>query len=143
MSRPLDSGAYRNVCSAAPSDLMVATKDFSGLTSSPCALASAAASCAIDSLDRCMGITVTVMKQGKTDGARFRALRPDAMAKGLLRILRHEALELGLRSFVVLMRFVRPRKGRRKLRPSIRVSVAVTSAQVRWRGQLSTGPSET
>jgi hypothetical protein len=79
MSRPLDSGAYRNVCSAAPSDLMVATKDFSGLTSSPCALASAAASCAIDSLDRCMGITFAVIKQGKTDGARFRALRPDRL----------------------------------------------------------------
>ena len=34
ISRPLDSGAYRNVCPAAPSDLMVATSDFSGLTSS-------------------------------------------------------------------------------------------------------------
>ena len=37
---------------------MVAIKDFSGLTSSPWALASAAASFAINSLDRCMGVTL-------------------------------------------------------------------------------------
>src|SRR6185437_13364279 len=56
MSSPLDSGAYRNDRSASPGPFgrIVATEDFSGLASSACALAKAAARQAMDSLDRCM-----------------------------------------------------------------------------------------
>src|SRR5262249_31836338 len=56
MSRPLESGAYRNDRSDpfGWSDRIVPTKDFSGLTNCACALASAAAIVPIVSLDRCM-----------------------------------------------------------------------------------------
>src|SRR5262245_4215496 len=58
ISRPLDSGAYRNVrsCCCGNGDRMVATKDFSGFVSSACALASAVAMAPMESLDRCMEI---------------------------------------------------------------------------------------
>src|SRR5262249_10158882 len=56
MSRPLESGAYRKVRSPSPrGELIVPTNDFSGLVSSACALASAAAIAPIESLERCMG----------------------------------------------------------------------------------------
>src|ERR1700694_4971653 len=57
ISNPLESGAKRKVRAPSPglSIPMVATSDFSGFESSDCALASAAASAAIDSLHRCMG----------------------------------------------------------------------------------------
>jgi hypothetical protein len=57
MSRPVESGAYRNVRPGSSDRLLgsVAVSDFSGLVSVIWALASAAASEAIDSLERCIG----------------------------------------------------------------------------------------
>src|SRR6266545_3187471 len=69
MSRPLASGAYRNERSASPGRMgrMVATSDFSGLTSAACALASAAASAATVSLDRGMdGLRIHEIKADGT-----------------------------------------------------------------------------
>src|SRR6266568_9398339 len=96
MSSPLESGAYRNVRPPSPglSAPMVATSDFSGLESSVCALASAAASAAIESLDRCMGSLR--LEDVETDRARLRAAGPDPMADRLLGVLRNECLEFGL-----------------------------------------------
>src|SRR5215813_7329591 len=56
ISRPLDSGAYRKARPGSRGDVapMMPMSDFSGLLSSACALASAAAMAPIDSLDRCM-----------------------------------------------------------------------------------------
>ena len=73
---------------------MVATRDFSGLVSSACALANAAARQAMDSLNRCMAALLD--EEVEAHGAGFRALGPNAMADRLLGILRHQALELGL-----------------------------------------------
>jgi hypothetical protein len=47
---------------------MVATSDFSGLTSSACALAKAAANEAIDSLDRCMATLPNATQEVETHG---------------------------------------------------------------------------
>src|SRR6266699_1094182 len=87
MSSPLESGAYRKVRAPSPglSAPIVATSDFSGFESSDCALASAAASAAIDSLDRCMGGLRP--KDIEADGPRLRAASPDAMTDALLGIL--------------------------------------------------------
>src|SRR6516164_3865351 len=62
-------GAQRNERSVAPeaSDRMVPTRDFSGLTSSACALAKAAAMLPIDSLERCT--TTLRFEQIKADSA--------------------------------------------------------------------------
>src|SRR4051794_32144317 len=83
---------------------MVAVSDFSGLISSACALASAAASAATDSLDR--GMTSLRTASGRRPdferhGARFRALAPYAMTEGLVSVFWHERLELRLGAFVV------------------------------------------
>jgi hypothetical protein len=61
---------------------MVANRDFSGLVSSACALASAAARQAMDSLDRCMAALLD--EEVEAHGAGFRALGADAMADRLL-----------------------------------------------------------
>src|SRR5271165_299987 len=79
---------------------MVAMSAFSGLVSSACALASAAAIAPIVSLDRC----TTFLPRGekiKTDRARFRSLGANAVAGGFLRVLRHQGFELGFGPFVV------------------------------------------
>src|SRR5262249_26343305 len=70
MSNPLDSGAYRKGRSASrgKGDRMVATSDFSGLVSSTCALARAAAMVAIVSLERCMAADLRA-QDIKADGA--------------------------------------------------------------------------
>src|ERR1700728_4006270 len=73
---------------------MVATSDFSGLASSACALARAAAIAPIVSLDRCMAVPLG--EKIKADRARLRALGPNAMAGGFLGVLWHQGLELGL-----------------------------------------------
>src|SRR5271163_2096195 len=78
---------------------MVATSDFSGLVSSACAFASAAAIAPIVSLDRC--IAVLLGEKIKADRARLRALGANAMASRLLGVLRHQGLQLGLGAFVV------------------------------------------
>src|SRR6266550_805151 len=91
MSRPLESGAYRKLCPASPrlSVRMVATRDFSGLTSSACALASAAASEATDSLDR--GMAALHLQEIEAHRAGLRPACPDAVPDRLLGILRHQA----------------------------------------------------
>ena len=52
----------------------------------------------------------SALEEVEADGARLRALGPDAMADGLLGILRHQALEFGLGLFVLEMRRPGPRK---------------------------------
>src|SRR6516164_4508453 len=101
MSRPLESGAYRKVRSPSPGRLvrMVAVSDFSGLMSSAWALAKAEASAATVSLDRGMGRLR--FEHIKAHRARFRALCFHAMPDGLLRVLRHQGLELALGPFVL------------------------------------------
>src|SRR6516164_1831850 len=96
MSRPLDNGAYRKLQSPSRGngDRIVATSDFSGLVSSACALASAAAIAPIDSLERCMAILH--LEKIETDGAGLRALGPHSVADCLLGIVGHEAFELSL-----------------------------------------------
>src|SRR5580658_5025055 len=106
ISSPLDSGAYRKVCSApeAPPWRIVATSDFSGLTRTIWALAKAAARLAIELLDCCKVAALLIGEEIETDGARLRALGPDAMAGCFLGILWHQALQFGLSQFVLLMR---------------------------------------
>src|SRR6266568_5288842 len=96
MSSPLESGAYRKVRPRSPglSAPMVATSDFSGFESSDCALASAAASAAIDSLDRCMGSLR--LEDIEADGSVLRATRPDPVTDPLPGVLREEGLEFRL-----------------------------------------------
>src|SRR6516164_5377158 len=77
---------------------MVATIDFSGLMSSTCARARAAARLPMEPLDCCMAILG--MQQLKCDGTGFRALGAHAMADCLLCVLRHEALQFSLGALV-------------------------------------------
>jgi hypothetical protein len=72
---------------------MVAISDFSGLVSSPWALASAAAMAPMVSLERCIG--GLHIRDVKADSARFRPFGAQAMADGLLGILRHQLLQIG------------------------------------------------
>src|SRR5260370_36219065 len=78
---------------------MVAVSDFSGLISSDCALASAAASAANVSLHRGMG--GLRRQEIETHRARFRALASHPMPDGLLGVLRHQGLELTFRPLMV------------------------------------------
>src|SRR6187399_149310 len=78
---------------------MVAVSDFSGLTISDCALASAAASVPTLWLERCMAGLLS--EQVKADGPGLRALCADAMTRGFPGILRHQGLQLGPRSLVI------------------------------------------
>src|ERR1700677_1499754 len=96
ISSPLDSEAYRNTLSApsGSSDRMVPTSDFSGLVSSPWALASAAARLPIEPLERCMPILH--FEEIKTDGACLRALPPYSMPNGLLGVFGHQAFKFRL-----------------------------------------------
>src|SRR6516162_8305919 len=73
---------------------IVATSDFSGLVSSACALASAAAIAPMVSLDRCIAVLRT--QKIETDCARLRAFGPDAVTRCLLSVLWHQGLELRL-----------------------------------------------
>src|SRR5580700_8531671 len=119
ISSPLDKGAYRNVWSAppGPSERMVAVSDFSGLTSSACALASAAARLAMDGLDLCMATLHA--DDIKAHRPRLRTLGPNAVPDRLFGILRHQTLQFRLGLFVFEMRRTGPREGSRKLRPGI------------------------
>src|ERR1700674_5543982 len=101
MSRPLEGGAYRKVRAPSPglSAPIVATSDFSGFESSDCALASAAASAAIDSLDRCMGRLR--FEDVEADGPVLRAAGPNAVTGPLLGVFREERLELSLGALVL------------------------------------------
>src|SRR5271170_1875017 len=99
---------------------MVPTSDFSGLVSSACALASAAARLAIDSLRRCMASPRS--QEVEADGSRFRALGSDAMADRLLGVLRHQALKLRLGLLVLEVGVAGARKDAGELRPGVRRS---------------------
>src|SRR3974390_1925572 len=119
ISSPLERGAERKLRPASPGRplAMVAVSDFSGLTRCACAFASAAASAANDSLDRCTGgLRVEDIEAHR---ARFRALGPHAMPDGLLGILRHQRLELGLGALVVEERATGVAEERREFRPGI------------------------
>src|SRR5262245_58686695 len=78
---------------------MVAVSDFSGLTSSACALAKAEASAANVSLDRGMGRLC--LQHIKAYRACFRPLGAHAMPGGLLGILGDQGFEPAFRPFVV------------------------------------------
>src|ERR1700686_284074 len=97
---------------------MVATRDFSGLTSSACAFAKAAARLAMDGLDLC---TAALHAEDiKAHRARLRALGTNAMPDRLLGILRHQALQFRFGLFMFEMGRTRPREGSGELRPGIR-----------------------
>src|SRR5215469_5375666 len=71
---------------------MVATSDFSGLVSSTCALASAAAIVPMDSLERC---TAALHAQDiKAHRTGFGSFGSDAMADRFLGVVGHKGLEL-------------------------------------------------
>src|SRR5437899_9920384 len=78
---------------------MVAVSDFSGLTISDCALASAAASVPTVLLDRCMA--GLLFEKVEADGAGLRSFGTDAMTCGLPGVLRHQRFQLRLRTIVV------------------------------------------
>src|SRR5713226_7406054 len=120
MSSPLDKGAYRKVRAPSPgrSVPIVATSDFSGFESSDCALASAAASAAIDSLDRCMG--GLRLEDIEADRPVLRAAGTDSMAGGLLRVLGQQNLELGLGSLVFDVGLPGPHKNAGEFGPAVR-----------------------
>src|SRR6516225_7005738 len=120
MSRPLERGAYRKLRSPSPGRpvRMVAVSDFSGLTSSACALAKAEASAATDSLDRGMGRLR--LQHIKAHRARFRALGFHAVPDRLLGILGHQGFELAFRPFVVEKGTPGVSEERGELRPGIR-----------------------
>src|SRR5438105_1505974 len=73
---------------------MVATSVFSGLINSACALASAAASDATDSLDRCTAALRVEAIEAHRAGPG--ALGANPVADCLLGILRNQSLEFGL-----------------------------------------------
>src|ERR1019366_6921776 len=79
---------------------MVAVSDFSGLASSACALANAPAMVPIDSLDRCM-VCLLLAQDVEAHGSGFRAPGPDTVSGGLLGVLWHQALQLGLGALVI------------------------------------------
>src|SRR5580692_4190090 len=97
---------------------MVAVRDFSGLTSSACALASAAARLAMDGLDLCTAILHA--EEIKAHRPRLRTLGADAMPDRLLGILRHQTLQLRFGLFMFEMGRTGPREHRSELRPGIR-----------------------
>ena len=74
---------------------MVAVSAFSGLVSSACALASAAAIAPMVSLDRCMAALPTGEKI-KADRARLRPFGPNAMAGGFFGVSGIKALSSDL-----------------------------------------------
>src|SRR5215469_6875653 len=97
---------------------MVATNDFSGLTSWAWALANAAAMVPILSLERCMA-ALHLLKI-KADGTRFGTPGPDAMASRFLGILRHQRFQLDLRTLMLQKGLSGAAEDSSKFRPGIR-----------------------
>src|SRR5436309_741573 len=97
---------------------MVATSDFSGFDSSDCALASAAASAAIDSLDLCMGSLR--LEHIEAHGPVLRAAGSDPVTDPLPGVLREERLELPLGTFVLAIRLASPQEDAREFGPAVR-----------------------
>src|SRR4029077_13686589 len=71
----------------------------------------------IVSLDRC--IAIPMGEEIEADGARLRTFGPNAVAGGHLGVLRHQGLELGLRSLMVEEGRTRPAEDAGELRPRI------------------------
>src|SRR5262245_28782905 len=120
MSRPLESGAWRKLRSPSPDRplRMVAVSDFSGLTSSACALAKAEASAATDSLHRCMD---RLRRQDvETHRPRFRPLPSHPVPERLFGVLGHQRLELAPGALVVEKGLPGIAKERCELRPRVR-----------------------
>src|SRR5262249_29420141 len=97
---------------------MVAVRDFSGLISSACALAKAAANAAIDSLER--GIGSPCLQQIESHCANLRTLGAHSMAYRLLGILGHQCFELASCPLVGEKGTTRVSEQRRELRPGVR-----------------------
>src|SRR5215813_9082615 len=96
---------------------MVATSDFSGLVSSACALASAAAMVPMDSLERCMAAHHAQDIKAHRTG--FGSFGSDAMADRLLGVLGHKRLELCLGILMLEVSLARAPKHAREFRPGI------------------------
>src|SRR5262249_49949365 len=119
MSRPLDSGAYRKVRSPSrgKGDRIVATSDFSGLVSSACALASAAAMVPMDSLERCMAaLHAQDIKAHRTG---FGSFGSNTVSDRFLGVLGHMRLEFRLGILVLEVSFAGAPKHASELRPGI------------------------
>src|SRR5271165_6614218 len=101
---------------------MVAVSDFSGLVSSACAFASAAAIAPMVSLDPCMAAFLIMSEKIKADRARLRTLGPNAVAGGFLCVLRHQGLEFGPGPLMVEKGGARGAEETGKLRPGIRLA---------------------
>src|SRR5215207_8888084 len=99
---------------------IVPVSDFSGLVSSTCALARAAAIVPIDSLDRCM--TALHDHEVEADRPGLRALGPDPMAIRFLGVLRHERLELALSLLMLDKGWSRSAIDARELGPGVRLT---------------------
>src|SRR6476659_7060923 len=97
---------------------MMATSDFSGLTSAACALASAVARAATVSLDR--GIRHLRVQEVEAHSARLRAFSPHPMAYRLLRVLGQQGLEFAFGPLMFHKRFSCVAIERRELGPGIR-----------------------
>src|SRR5262249_41582055 len=96
---------------------MAATSDFSGLVSSACALASAAAMVPMDSLQRCMAaLHAQDIKAHRTG---FGSFGPDAMGDCFLGALGHKGLELRLGILMLEVSLARAPKHTREFRPGI------------------------
>src|SRR5262245_52125542 len=97
---------------------MVATSDFSGLTSAACAFASAVASAATVSLERGMGCLC--LENVEAHGAGFRTFSPHAVTDRFLRVFGHQRLELALGAFMIEKGRARVAVQRCKLSPGVR-----------------------
>src|SRR6185437_5143054 len=89
--------------------------DFSGLVSSPCALASAAAMAPMVSLERCIG----GLQKIEADGAGFRAFGLEAVPGGLPGILGDQFLQVRLGLLVFPVRRSGPPVGGGELSPAV------------------------
>src|SRR5215510_5373330 len=96
---------------------MTPVSDFSGLTNCACALASAAAKAATESLERCIGRLQ--VEEIKAHSSALRAPRPQPMADCLLGVLWKQGLELALGPLVLEVGRSRPAKQRGKFRPAV------------------------
>ena len=93
------------------------TSDLSGLVSSACALASAAAMVPMDSLERCMAALHA--KDIKAHRTGFGSFGSYAMADRFLGILGHKGLELRLGILVLEVSLARAPKYAREFRPGV------------------------
>src|SRR6266480_2292304 len=96
---------------------IVATSDFSGLASSACALASAAAMVPMDSLQRCMAALHAQNIKAHRTG--FGSFGSDAMADRFFGVIGHKGLKLRLGILMLEVSLARASKHAREFRPCI------------------------